>query len=386
MNKLYYISYYKDAGSQSSRDAVPAAVNKMRFITDVLKGIGCDVEILSLSGTKNRSDFYKKYPAFTENTDGTCVRFFDRYASSFKPLRYLLRKYSELKIKKAIVNTIGNDDKVILYHSLGALYLIKAFRRRHIPFILEAEEVYSDVTGDVRRRAKELKLMRMADGYLFPTAILGSLINADGKPEAIIHGVYRNERRLAETKFGAADGEGRIHCVYAGTFDPRKGGSGAAVLAAAELDRRYHVHIIGFGTERDTAKLRELIDRVSETTEAMVTYDGLKTGDEYLRFIQSCDIGLSTQDPSAAFNETSFPSKILSYLSNGLEVVSIRIPAVENSAVGRYVHYYDSQTPEAIADAIRSVDITKPSDPGKLLDSLSEEFGNDLKKLLESVR
>ena len=70
------------------------------------------------------------------------------------------------------------------------------------------------------------------------------------------------------------------------------------------------------------------------------------SGEDYIRFIQSCDIGLSTQNPDAAFNATSFPSKILSYMANGLRVVSIRIPAIERSAVGNEVMFYNEQTPE----------------------------------------
>lgn len=63
---------------------------------------------------------------------------------------------------------------------------------------------------------------------------------------------------------------------------------------------------------------------------------------------------MSTQDPSAAFNSTSFPSKILVYLANGLKVVSIRIPAIEQSAVVDSLVFYDKQTPEKIAEAILS--------------------------------
>ena len=39
--------------------------------------------------------------------------------------------------------------------------------------------------------------------------------------------------------------------VYAGTYDPRKGGVLAAVAAGQYLDDKYHIHIIGFGDEQD---------------------------------------------------------------------------------------------------------------------------------------
>ena len=114
-----------------------------------------------------------------------------------------------------------------------------------------------------------------------------------------------------------------------------------------------------------------------------MSYDGLLSGEEYIRFIQSCDIVLSTQNPDAAFNATSFPSKILSYMANGLRVVSIRIPAIEQSAVGDALFYYDRQTSEEIAKAILSVDMNSSYDSRTLIHALDNAFfmhiGNFLK-------
>ena len=114
-----------------------------------------------------------------------------------------------------------------------------------------------------------------------------------------------------------------------------------------------------------------------------MTYDGLKSGEDYIRFLQSCDIGLSTQNPDAAFNATSFPSKVLSYLSNGLHVVSIRIPAIVTSAVGDLLSYYDEQTPEKIAAAIRSIRLSDPYDSRQRIRQLDIDFQNKLSVLLD---
>jgi hypothetical protein len=122
---------------------------------------------------------------------------------------------------------------------------------------------------------------------------------------------------------------------------------------------------------------------VSLKTEATVTYDGVLLGEEYTGFLQSCHIGLSTQDPCASFNATSFPSKILSYMSNGLRVVSIRIPAIETSEVGQYMYYYDEQTPEEIAKAIMAVDLKDAYDPRAVLDGMDRRFRDAVRDLLE---
>ena len=142
---------------------------------------------------------------------------------------------------------------------------------------------------------------------------------------------------------------------------------------------------MGFGSEEDKQNLLKTIEDVSKKTECTVTYDGLKSGEEYIRFIQSCDIGLSTQNPDAAFNATSFPSKILSYMANGLRVVSIRIPAIESSAIGDYMYYYDRQTPEAIAKAIMQVDLNDGYNGREIISKLDKKFTKEIAELINEV-
>ena len=130
--------------------------------------------------------------------------------------------------------------------------------------------------------------------------------------------------------------------------------------------------------------MQDTINTIAEKSKAKVTYDGLLTGEDYIRFIQGCDIGLSTQNPDAAFNATSFPSKILSYMANGLRVVSVRIPAIEQSEVGKMLYYYDKQTPEEIAQAIVSVNMKDKYNSRKTIQNLDEKFKVDLRELLEA--
>ena len=203
------------------------------------------------------------------------------------------------------------------------------------------------------------------------------LINESKKPEAYIHGTYKVEHDR-EVSFN----DGKIHIVYAGTFDPRKGGATAA--AAAEwLPENYHVHILGFGSDEDTELIKKQINETNVKAKATVTYDGLLSGEEYIQFMQKCQIGLSTQNPNAAFNDTSFPSKILSYMANGLRVVTVRIPAIESSAVGQDVYYYDEQTPQAIAEAVMKIDLNDGYDGRKRIEELDNKFQVDVKGILE---
>ena len=100
--------------------------------------------------------------------------------------------------------------------------------------------------------------------------------------------------------------------------------------------------------------------------------------EEYLKFIQKCQIGLCTQNIDAAFNTTSFPSKILSYMSNGLEVVGVNIAAIKNSKVGQYIQFYN--VPDE--NAILNINLNNKTNNVDVVKELDKEFKEDLKDML----
>lgn len=374
MNKLIYLSYY----STNKENAFIAAQNKIDYITDSLNKNGSPVEFVSASIANSASIVSGKIQTIK---DGVTLKTFDSLPSGNAFKRFIRRKHVYAQLKKYLKENLSAGDTIIIYHSLGYYKLYKWLKEKlKVKIILEVEEIYSDV-GKTRfvTRDKEVQSFSYADAYIFPTLLLDDVVNVNKKPSVIIHGTY-----CVEMECGQPFGDGKTHVVYAGTFDPRKGGVQAA--AAAEfLTGKYHVHILGFGSEEDKQNLLKTIEDVSKKTECTVTYDGLKSGEEYIRFIQSCDIGLSTQNPDAAFNATSFPSKILSYMANGLRVVSIRIPAIESSAIGDYMYYYDRQTPEAIAKAIMQVDLNDGYNGREIISKLDKKFTKEIAELINEV-
>ena len=221
---------------------------------------------------------------------------------------------------------------------------------------------------------------QIADAFFFSTEMLNESINKTSKPYVVNYGTYRVEE-IIKSKFD----DGLIHCVYAGTLDPKKGGCAASIAAAEFLPEGYHIHILGFGNDDYIKKTNDLIDEISLKTKCQITYDGLKSGKEYLSFLQSCHIGLSTQNPDASFNATSFPSKVLSYLSNGLHVVTVDVPSISNSKVGAILTYYKKQDPREIANAIRSIDINQKYNPREFLSNLANEFERELSILMRAI-
>lgn len=382
MKKIKYVSYYAEAGNPQNRNIVLAATNKIDYICEALNNLGYEVYIISASGTRDKDKFHKG--RFIQLGEKKFLRTFFTFpwGSKFQKLLSILS--CNMGVFLELLKT-KKGEKVLVYHSLGYMNLINLLHRiKKFHLILETEEIYSDVIGNEKLRKKEVEYLRSADSYIFPTKLLNEELNVKDKPAIYIHGTYRVEEDR-KCKIFEADKQNKdkltIHCVYAGTFDPQKGAK-TAVAAATYLPACYHIHIIGFGNKMDTENIKIFITKIAKESKAKVTYDGLLSGEDYIQFIQNCDIGLSTQNPDAAFNSTSFPSKILSYLANGLRVVSIRIPAIEQSAVGNRLFYYDIQTPEEVAKAILSVDMSTQYDSRQLISYLAKDFEQKLSILL----
>ena len=372
---MKYIGFY---GTENNiRSCSLAAVNKMNYISTALGDSGYSTEII-VAGMEAPTAQEKT----TEQIGRTAIAyFFKSYGRSSNKLK---RIYNVLKSRFLLflycLKNIKKDEQVIVYHSLElmrTIYFAKLFKG--FKMILEVEEIYNDVKmRSFFSKNMELRFINSADKYIFPTELLNEKCNPKSKPYILIHGTYQVDQDR-NVRFN----DDKTHVVYAGTFDPRKGGSISAIKAAQFLDSRYHLHVIGFGSEVDKNNLLKHIDEASKQSECKITFDGCLSGEEYIRFLQCCDIGLSTQNPNAAFNATSFPSKILSYMANGLRVVSVNIPAIEGSAIGEYMYYYNSQTPEEIANAIKTVPFNDSYDGREIIKRLNEVFVNEIKKLVE---
>lgn len=379
MKKIFYISYYSSPSDAEKRNAVLSAVNKMDYICESLEKNECEVEIVSASQALEKK-FCKGRKE--KITDRTTLKLFSSLPNLNKIVSLVNRIYMKAQMFFYMLKNTKRDSTVIVYHSLGYMSLVKMLKKiKGFKLIVEAEEIYGDVIGNPKTVKKEYSFFKIADSFIFPTELLSERVNTEKKPEAIIYGTYHISKKMPKLFT-----DGKIHCVYAGTLDPRKGGAAAAASSALFLNGNYHIHILGFGNEKEKKEMLDIIDDISKKTEARITYDGLLSGDEFTSFIQSCDIGFSTQNPDAAFNSTSFPSKILTYMVNGLRVVSIRIPAIEKSAVGKFMYYYDEQTPENIANAVKSIDLADGYDSRKELERLSCEFTDKLSLIIDCTR
>ena len=376
MKKIYYVCYFDTPDNkQQDRNFVLSAVTKSTYIANALVRAGNEVEIVSASGTKSNIFCKGGVKQLSENLS---LRLFDAKPTDNVIKRVLARNFLKKQLRKYLLDNVTENDVLFVYHSLSYMDLVKEVKEKKKPkLILETNEVYADVTGNEKIREAEMNFLRSADEYVMSTELLKDKVNPDNKPFTVNYGVFSPEKRL-EPLFN----DGKIHCVYAGVLEPRKG-AGLAIDCAEFLDEHYHIHIIGFGSEQDISAINSRIDEVGKKTSCTVTFDGKKSGDEYLRFLQSCQVGFTTQNSDAAFNETSFPSKVLSYLSNGLRVVSVRIKAIEISKVADLMCFYDGDNPENVANAVKSIDLADGYDSRKELERIDREFVENIVSLTE---
>jgi len=275
-------------------------------------------------------------------------------------------------------------DTIIVYHSLSYMFLVfLAHIIRHFRLIYEVEEIYSDVTGKKSTRFWELRLLANAEGYIFPTELLDQIVNKTERPRVIIYGTYRVETLRDRSGFNFVFDNNKIHCVYAGTLDPRKGGAIVAAKVASFLPNNYHIHIIGKGSEENINMINSIIEENRKDSCGIVTYDGYYEEEDFIIYLQSCSIGLSTQSTVGAFNDSSFPSKILTYLANGLHVVSVDIPVVRNSQMANILYLSQNSQPETIAETICKVNLNDVTYNSRVvLSFLANEFEKNLSMLL----
>jgi glycosyltransferase involved in cell wall biosynthesis len=374
---IKYIGYYDvENNSNEGRGYALPATNKMDYICKALIENGYKILLVSPSKTTNKR-FHKGKTLKID--DDTSLKLFPTFPWGNKLQKAFSLIAGDAMLFCYLIFRIRKNENIIVYHSLGLRNIVRCAKRiKRFKVILEVEEIYQDVTAYSNYMRKlEYKSFEAADKYIFSTEMLNEKLNHKHKPYSVIYGTYQ-----VEEDRGIRFDDGKIHVVYAGIFDPRKGGALAA--AAAEfLPKNYHVHIIGFGSNDDKSMLLKKIDEISKITKATVTYDGLLRDEEYIQFLQKCHIGLSTQNPDAEYNDTSFPSKILSYMANGLRVVTVRIKAIETSAIGDKVYYYEKQNPKDIAETIMSIDFNEPYDSRNIIKELDTKFLNEIKSLLK---
>ena len=373
MSNIHYLGHYSNS---PQRLAFVTAVTLMNYLIEALNESCGEISVLSASPRRGGEKTPREVSKINEKTTLTYLAG-EKGAGSKSPFAKLLAKIKREKLLYSELDSlIDEGDTVIVYHSLAFIDVLRRLRRKKkFKLILQVCEIYADVTENQRVRKKEVSFIKEADSYIFSSTVLEKELN-EGKPYAILMGTYHSESVLSTPK------DDKIHLVYAGTFNPKKGGVFNAIECASHLNSNYHLHLLGRGDDKtnNLVTMKSII--ASEKSGCAITQHGYLTGRAYKEMLQSFHIGIATQNVNDPFSKTSFPSKILVYLSNGLRVVSGKVLPVVESPLRDSITFYEQDTPEEIARAIKSIDLRGEYDSRILIDKLHRSLVEDLKRLI----
>jgi len=380
MKKIKYLAFYDYKDDEEKRNAQVSAINKIDYISSVFVSLGYSVEIISPSWTNKETGWYKKEKKrLSKNID--FIKFYT-FGSKLKIGKALKYFFSIFQVLLYLMFNLKKKEILVVYHSnmiFPILLFLKMFKNTN--YILEIEEIYQDIQSNNRiLRYFENSSIKLATAYILSTNELKRKIPKNIIDSIAIEGNYQSIENKDKYKLNET-----IHLVYAGTFDPLKGGADFSVEIGKYLSNKYHLHIIGFGEQKDKIKLLKKIENANFQSQATITYDGLKTGKEYTDFLKKCHIGLSTQSSKQKFNESSFPSKVLSYMGHGLKVVSADIKVVKNSRIGEYITYYKNDDAASVAKIIENIEIEKVDNFNEIFQIIQKEIKIEMSRVLENV-
>jgi len=376
--KIYYVCFYTEPECQNEVVSYPSVWSKIEYITAVIKKTGSAVEQLCIAPSLNGT--IKGKIKIVDN----CERHIYLTSSySQKKLVQIINAFIyKLRILFFLLKNVRENDKVLVYHSLFHkrwLWIYKKIFKRK--FILEIEDVFSELDNSSKKlKDREWQLIHLADAYLCINELVASKLS-NNKKVIISYGNYSLPKLYQKEKMD------KIRLVYAGVIEQERKAAFLAVDAMKGLPDTYELHILGFGDEKNIICLKKEIDEINNLRGKQVVFlHDRKSGEQYYKFLQTCDIALSTHsydESNMNAADNTFPSKVLVYLANGLRVVAQQLECLQASTIGDLLYYYSSPNAQLLADVIRDIDLSDNYDSRTRIDELNRVFCQEVALLLE---
>ena len=367
--KVYYIGYYiEEKYSKILYSNVPGRL-KMQYVNDRLTQVGYDVEIISLNHRENKGK--------VKSTDK--IKYYFSLPFKNKYVKRINMFLMQIQLLFTFLFRIKKEDVIVLYHSYTFTHFFNKLRKiKKVPIIIEVEEVYGfSATGHRPYLDAELQDIKLYDKAIFVNDYIPVELDFLNKSYVVSYGVVNLVPPLQKERFK----DGKIHAMYAGTIEQRKLGAYSAVKAAEFLPDDYQVDVYGFGSKDSLNKLSELISDIN--TKAgweKVRYMGYRSSNELSEIMTMYDIGLSTNVMEPDFANNTFPSKIITYMSHGLSIVSGYAKAFDGIELSEKWSFFYEYTPEAIAEAIKNYKPCTIQDNLKVLEKIDNNLITWLKE------
>jgi hypothetical protein len=374
---MIYIGSYISDLNKIIFDCSLSSINKMDYISNSLADFS-DVEILSCA-------FPKKFLSKNIHFSGTKIELSKNVILSVGPFinpKFLISsKINKFLLFFWLLNkllSVKKNEIVIVYHIprlFLPIYIAKMIKK--FKLILEIEEIYMNVYGlDKLNAIKEKALISISDKYILSTDRFFSTIPF--KSNVLVHGSYLTK----ELNYNYRNDES-INLIYSGLIEDLKNGASKAVELMNFLPKNYILHITGYGESKLIENLIKRINFINgNSIKPRIKYHGTLNKAEYQSLMKMCQIGLNLQDVST-YTKYEFPSKILTYLSYNLRVVSTKSEAVYHSTLNKII-FFTSDDLSNIANEIIKINLKEEYDSIKLIKNLDINFRFELKNLINT--
>jgi glycosyltransferase involved in cell wall biosynthesis len=234
------------------------------------------------------------------------------------------------------------DNYEFLY--VFAARFVQIFRKvRFVLVYLDGKHLIDRGWNRILSGLAELWGRRLLTGAILSNPALGKRL-PESMPKELVPGFIR------QTASPASPPNESVRLLYAGTLAGSHGID--LLLEAVKLLPEHGWHLVVAGQGPMTAK----VDRLSSESywNGRLTYLPTMSPDAFQTLLQNSHVGLNCQRASDPISSATFPSKIFTYLSASLLVISSKSGCVEE-VCGNACLYYDSETPQALAAVMSEV-------------------------------
>ena len=374
-SRNYYIGFCSPDGAEKEYECAVPTDLKIKYVASKFRS---DLKLISLSpkkkiggGKKYRTEYGTLKTLFSFGTGNRIA----------KKLNVLLRKIYLFFLFRFVIRP---GDNVILYHSYSYTRFIGkrcAIKKKHI--VLEVEEVYGyNAVEDKPYLPDEIRSIKRFDKFILVNDYIAPELGIPEENRVVSYGVVDPDYQKKERQFD----RDHVHVLYAGTIDLKKVGASSAVKSAEFLPDRFVLHVAGFGKEEAVRELRALIEENnSHDDRCRIEFHGMLKGEELDSLFDSCDIGISTNVMRPNFANNTFPSKIMTYMTHGLKVVSGYADAFRDAKIARNWSFFHTHDPKEIALAIERAAETDAADDRTVLREVDDQLVDFLRRERFSV-
>ncbi len=378
---MKFIAFY---GSEDKKDRFYSLSGNsiISYLYDTLIRLGIDVVIVSPSWYIIPHMFTKESNCFDKS--GRRVVYCPSIGLPGK-VGYIVKIFlSWIWLIRYLIKNTKSGEKLLVYHTTNLMMPLLIVKRiKKLKYITYFGELFQDVYDiNVFERKLENKFLDISDDYIFATQNQRKRISKNKKYEFLeLYGCYENRMQTADRCIKEND---KKIIVYSGKLDAHKGVINL-IRASEKLSVNYEIHILGYGEKESIKELKKEINNMRKKgAKCKCFYDGSVSRAELDQFLSSCYIGVCLQNTNTRYNSYAFPSKIITYLANGVPVLCSKIDVVQESAVSECIEFCDAESPEEVALKIREADWDKKKKRAKaVVGELNESFCRDLKRLLE---